>query len=122
MPGNGPEPGRTERLAPAGVPTGVPEPVLAAPAPTARSEWSTWAVLVAVYGGWLALTFHSAALPLVGGAGGRRVAHGVARILAARGHPRLSDPLRPGERGARLASGRALDALRHLPGDPHGSP
>ena len=41
----------------------APGHLFASPAPTARSEWPTWAVLVAVYGGWLALTWHAAALP-----------------------------------------------------------
>ena len=92
MPGNGPGPGRTERLASAS----VPEPVLAAPAPTARSEWSTWAVLAAVYGGWLGLTFHSAALPwwVVLVAGGWLTAwHGSLQHEAIHGYPTRSPRL-----------------------------
>ena len=92
MPGNGQGPGRTERLASAS----VPEPVLAAPAPAARSEWSTWAVLAAVYGGWLALTFHSAALPwwVVLVAGGWLVAwHGSLQHEAIHGYPTRSPRL-----------------------------
>ena len=92
MPGDGQGPGRTERLASAS----VSEPVLAAPAPTARSEWSTWAVLAAVYGGWLALTFHSAALPwwVVLVAGGWLTAwHGSLQHEAIHGYPTRSPRL-----------------------------
>ena len=97
MPGNGRGPartGRTGRLASAS----VPEPVLAAPAPalTARSEWSTWAVLVAVYGGWLALTWHAAALPwwVVLVAGGWLTAwHGSLQHEAIHGYPTRSPRL-----------------------------
>ena len=92
MPGNGQGPGRTERLPAAS----VPEPVLAAPAPTVRSEWSTWAVLVAVYGGWLALTFHSANLPWLAVlvAGGWLTAwHGSLQHEAIHGYPTRSPRL-----------------------------
>ena len=95
MPGNGQGPGvtgRTGRLASAS----VPEPVLAAPAPTVRSEWPTWAILAAVHGGWLALTWHAAALPwwVVLVAGGWLTAwHGSLQHEAIHGYPTRSPRL-----------------------------
>ena len=89
MPGNGQELGRAERFAAAS----APGPVLVSPAPSARSEWSTWAVLAAVYGGWLALTFHAAALPwwvlLVAG-GWLTAWHGSLQHEAIHGYPTRS--------------------------------
>ena len=101
MPGNGQGPGQTERLAS----SSVPEPALAPPPPRPLR-------MVDLGDPRCGLRrmarphLPRCGTPLVGGAGGRRVAHRVARVPAARGHPRLSDPLRPGERGARLAAGR----------------
>ena len=91
MPGSAQEFGRSERPASAD----APEPVAAssAAAPTARSEWSTWAVLVAVYGGWLALTWHAASLPwwVVLVAGGWLTAwHGSLQHEAIHGYPTRS--------------------------------
>ena len=90
MPGNGQGPGRGGRL--------VPESAHAnpAPSPTARSEWPTWAVLVAVYAGWLTLTWHAASLPwwVVLAAGGWITAwHGSLQHEAIHGHPTRSPRL-----------------------------
>ena len=102
MPGIGPASGRAGRFAPEGTPQGVSEPVAPSSesAPTLRSEWPTWAVLVAVYGGWFALTYHAAALPwwLLLVAGGWLTAwHGSLQHEAIHGyptrHPRLNSAL-----------------------------
>ena len=72
------------------------EPEFAPSAPTVRSEWSTWAVLFAVYGGWLALTFHAATLPwwAVLIAGGWLTAwHGSLQHEAIHGYPTRSPRL-----------------------------
>ena len=74
----------------------APEPLSASSAPTVRSEWPTWAVLVAVYGGWLALTFHAATLPwwVVLVAGGWLTAwHGSLQHEAIHGYPTRSPRL-----------------------------
>ena len=74
----------------------APEPGFAPSTPTVRSEWSTWAVLVAVYGGWLALTFHAATLPwwVVLVAGGWLTAwHGSLQHEAIHGYPTRSPRL-----------------------------
>ena len=58
-----------------------------------RSEWPTWAVLLAVYGGWFALTFHAATLPwwVVLPAGAWLTAwHGSLQHEAIHGHPTRS--------------------------------
>ena len=92
MPGDGQPVDRT-RQSEAGSP---PEPRFAYATPTVRSEWPTWAVLVAVYGGWLALTFHSAALPwwVVLLAGGWLTAwHGSLQHEAIHGYPTRSPRL-----------------------------
>ena len=55
-----------------------------------RSQWRTWAILVAVYGGWLALTYHATALPwwVVLAAGGWLTAwHGSLQHEAIHGYP-----------------------------------
>ena len=91
MPGSAQGFGRIERPASSTTPrTGSAS---SAPPPTLRSEWSTWAVLVAVYGGWLALTFHSATLPwwFVLAAGGWLTAwHGSLQHEAIHGYPTRS--------------------------------
>ena len=94
MPGSGQGSGRAERFASANAP--APVRTFPAPRPTARSEWSTWAVLVAVYGGWLALTWHAATLPwwIVLVAGGWLTAwHGSLQHEAIHGYPTRSPRL-----------------------------
>ena len=94
MPGSGQGSGRAERCASANAP--APVRTSPAPRPTARSEWSTWAVLVAVYGGWLALAWHAATLPwwVVLLAGGWLTAwHGSLQHEAIHGYPTPSPRL-----------------------------
>lgn len=58
-----------------------------------HSEWPTWAVLGAVYGGWFALTFHATSLPwwVVLPAGAWLTAwHGSLQHEAIHGHPTRS--------------------------------
>ena len=94
MPGSGQGSGRAERFASANAPASVR--TFPAPMPTARSDWPTWAVLVAVYGGWLVLTWHAAALPwwVVLVAGGWLTAwHGSLQHEAIHGYPTRSPRL-----------------------------
>ena len=61
-----------------------------------RPQWRTWAILVTVYGGWLALTWHAAALPwwAVLLAGGWLTAwHGSLQHEAIHGYPARSPRL-----------------------------
>ena len=95
MPGSGQAFDRAERCAPEGTPGSVPVPVDAssAPMPTLRSEWPTWAVVVGVYGGWLALTFHAASLPwwvLLAAGGWLTAWHGSLQHEAIHGYPTRS--------------------------------
>ena len=74
----------------------APEHLFASSAPTVRSEWPTWAILAAVYGGWLALTWHAATLPwwVVLLAGGWLTAwHGSLQHEAIHGYPTRSPRL-----------------------------
>ena len=84
MPGSGQAFDRAGQIAAGREPEPVP---LSGVAP---SEWPTWAVLVAVYGGWFALTFHAATLPwwVVLPAGAWLTAwHGSLQHEAIHGHP-----------------------------------
>ena len=91
MLGNGQAFGRAARAAASG---GGAEPSFAVDG--ARFAWPTWAVLAAVYGGWLALTLHAANLPwwvLLPAGAWLTAWHGSLQHEAIHGHPTRSPRL-----------------------------